>query len=146
MPEKRKRRPAPKNVDPKAFIARLSQESSQLLTREIIAPLLPGGRIRTRLGGLIYEFKPRERFVGWGRFRPINEREAEPLGEALPWERGAYLELFPALRVILLWPDTGGRVPGTWLALPYNDSDARQRFGFGVELLPVFLCDPTGGA
>src|SRR5258708_31750221 len=112
MPDKRKRKPAPKPVDPRTLIARLSQESQQLLTREIIAPLLPGGRILTRLDGLIYEFKSRERFVGWGRFRPVNEREAEPLGEALPWERGGYLELFPVLRVVLLWPDTSGRYPG----------------------------------
>jgi hypothetical protein len=144
--DKRKHKPAPKNVDPSALIARLSQESQQLLAREIIAPLLPGGRIRTRVGGLVYEFKPLGRFVGWGRFRPLNEREAEPLGEALPWERGAYLEQFPALRVILLWPDPDSRRPGTWWALPFNESDARQRFGFETEPLPVFLCDPTNGA
>ncbi len=136
----------PENVDPRALIARLSQQSQQLLTREIIAPLLAGGRIRTRVGGLVYEFKVRGRFAGWGRFRPLNEREAEPLGEVLPWERGAYLECFPALRVVLLWPDTSRRAPGTWLALPYNESDARQRFGFAMEPLPIFLCDPTAGA
>lgn len=146
MSDKRRRKATPKNVDPLALIARLNQEGQQLLSRQIIAPLLPGGRIRTRVGGLIYEFKARERFAGWGRFRPLNEREAEVLGEALPWERGAYLELFPALRVVLLWPDGSGRAPGTWLALPYNESDAHQRFGFAMEPLPVFLCDPTGGA
>jgi len=144
--DKRKHKPAPKNVDPSALIARLSQESQQLLAREIIAPLLPGGRIRTRVGGLVCEFKPLGRFVGWGRFRPLNEREAEPLGEALPWERGTYLEQFPALRVILLWPDLDTRRPGTWWALAFNESDARQRFGFPAEPLPVFLCDPTNGA
>ena len=49
------------------------------------------------------------------------------------------------LRVILLWPDP--RRPGAWWALPYNESDARQRFGLdGAEPLPVYLCDPTGGA
>lgn len=146
MSRKRKQRPAAQPVDPRALIARLSQESRQLLEREIIAPLLPGGRIRTRVSGLIYEFKVNQRFVGWGRFRPLNEHEAEPLGEALPWERGGYLELLPLLRVILLWPDTSARYPGTWLALPYNESDARQRFGFGMEPLRVFLCDPTAGA
>lgn len=145
MPEKRKRNPTGQPVDPRALIARLSQESQQLLHKEIIAPLLPGGRIRTRVSGLVYEFRPRERFVGWGRFRPVNEREAEALGEAQPWERSGYLELFPLLRVVLLWPDTSGRYPGTWLALPYNESDAGQRFGFGMEPLPVFLCDPTAG-
>jgi len=144
--DKRKQQPAPTNVDLRALIARLSQESKQLLARELIAPLLPGGRVRTRVGGLVYEFKVRERFAGWGRFRPMNEREVSVLDEALPWERGAYLELFPALRVVLLWPDESGRAPGTWLALPYNESDARQRFGLPMEPLPVFLCDPVGGA
>jgi hypothetical protein len=146
MPEKRKAKPAQKHSDPRALIARLSQEGQQLLSREIVAPLLPGGRIRTRVSGLIYEFKLRERFVGWGRFRPRNEREADVVGEALPWERGTYLELFSALRMVLLWPDPSNSAPGTWLALPYNESDARQRFGFALEPLPVFLCDPTGGA
>src|ERR1700738_1630406 len=110
MPEKRKRKPAAQPVDPRALNARLSQESQQLLEREIIAPLLPGGRIRTRLNGLIYEFRPLQRFVGWGKFRPVSDGEAEVLGEALPWERGGYLELQPALRMVLLWPDNSQRV------------------------------------
>jgi hypothetical protein len=133
-------------VDTRALIAKLSKESAQLQQREIIAPLLPSGRIRTRLGGMIHEFKPRSDFMGWGHFRPVNEREAEVLSEAMPWERGGYLELLPALRVILLWPDPDSKRPGTWWALPFNDSDAQQRFGFRAEPLPVFLCDPTNGA
>ncbi|MDQ2902051.1 MAG: hypothetical protein M3Y81_00680 [Chloroflexota bacterium] len=132
--------------DVRSLVKRLNQQGKQLLEREIIAPLLPRGKIRTRINGMVHEFKPRGRFVGWGRFRPLNEREAEPLGEALPWERGAYLEQFSALRVILLWPDLDARRPGTWWALPFNESDARQRFGFPAEPLPVFLCDPTNGA
>src|SRR5579859_1987558 len=129
-----------------ALISKLNQESKQLLEREIIAPLLPGGKIRTRIAGMVYEFKLKGNFAGWGRFRPLNEREAEALGEALPWERGAYLEQFPALRVILLWPDFDARRLGAWWALPFNESDARQRFGFEAEPLPIFLCDPTNGA
>ena len=139
-------------VDARALVARLSREAQELLGREILAPVLPGGRIRTRLGGLVYEFRPQSPFVGWGHFRPLDARTAEPVGEALPWERAAYLELFPLLRVVLLWPDPAGRVPaervgGTWWALPYNGSDARQRFGLDpFEPLPVRLCDPTDGA
>ncbi len=133
-------------VDARALIARLNKESNTLLQREIVAPLLPGGRIRTRLGGMIHEFRPTSQFVGWGRFRPINEREAEVQGEAMPWERGGYLELLPALRVVLLWPDNNPKRPGTWWAVPFNDSDAKQRFGFNTEPLPIFLCDPTNGA
>ena len=85
--------------------------------------------------------------MGWGHFRPLDERTAEPVGEALPWERAAYLELFPLLRVVLLWPDPAGGAGGTWWALPYNGSDARQRLGLDpFEPLPVRLCDPTDGA
>ena len=132
--------------DVRSLISRLSQESKHVLEREMIAPLLPGGRIRTQLGGMVYEFKLKGRFVGWGRFRPLNEREAEVLGEALPWERGTYLEQFPALRVILLWPAQERKRSGLWWALPYNESEARQRFGFSAEPLPVFLCEPANGA
>ncbi len=145
MDEKQPRAPKP---DVRSLVSRLSAESRQLLAREIIAPLLPGGKIRTRHNGLIYEFKAKGRFTGWGRFRPLNEREAEVLGEAQPWERGKYLEQFPALRVILLWPaqEQKQRRSGLWWALPYNASDARQRFGLAEEPLPVFLCDPGNGA
>src|SRR5262245_1694022 len=132
------------NADARALVAKLAARAKALQGREVVAPLLPGGRIRTRLGGLVYEFKPRGDFVGWGRFRPVNEREAEPVGEAAPWQRAAYLALFPPLRVILLWPDPGAGPAGLWWALPFNESDARQRFGLdGGAPLPVFLCDPT---
>lgn len=139
------RKPKP---DVHALVARLNKASKALLERELVAPLLPGGKIRTRLGGMVYEFKLKGEFVGWGRFRPLNERSVEPLGEALPWERSAYLELFPVLRVLLLWPDTNAERSrsGIWWAWPFNESDARQRFGFTGEPLPVFLCDPTNGA
>ncbi len=154
-------------IDPRALVAHLNQQSAALQEREILAPLLPGGTIRTRLDGLLYEFKPTGAWVGWGRFRPINEREAEPIGEVMPWQRSEYLALFPALRVILLWPleavshrqarpnrraatarsEAASPPVGTWLALAYNESDAGQRFGLASgELLPVFLCDPLGGA
>ena len=134
-------------TNPRDLVARLNQEAAGLREREILAPLLPGGRIRTRLGRLVYEFRVRDRFVGWGVFRPKGEREATLVGEATPWQRGAYLELLPALRVVLLWPDPDRARIGLWWALPYNASDARQRFGLTTsEPIPVFLADPENGA
>jgi hypothetical protein len=127
-------------------VARLSRAGEALRRREILAPVLAGGAVRTRLDGLVHTFRLRGAFAGWGRFRPISEREAELAGEAEPWERAAYLDLLPALRVILLWPDPDARRPGAWWAIPFNESDARQRFGLGAEPLPVYLCDPTLGA
>jgi hypothetical protein len=133
--------------DVRDLVARLSRDAGALCEREILAPLLPGGRVRARLDGLVYAFRVRERFVGWGIFRPTSEREATLVAPALPWQRAAYLELLPALRVILLWPDPERARIGLWLALPYNASDARQRFGIaGTEPLPVVLADPENGA
>src|SRR5258708_17470618 len=120
----KERKPAP---DVRLLIKRLNNEGKQLLEREIIAPLLPKGKIRTRINGMVYELKSKGRFVGCGHFRALNEREAEPLGEAFPWERATYLEQVPALRVILLWPDLDTRRPGTWSASPFNECSARQR-------------------
>ncbi|HEX2915193.1 MAG TPA: hypothetical protein VH186_30790 [Chloroflexia bacterium] len=139
----------PKKVDPKALIERLNRESARLAQREFIAPALPGGRVRIRLDGLVYEFRLKEPFYGWGRFRPANNREATLLGEAFPWQRSAYLELFPALRLILLYPATspGAKEAGAWYALPYNAGDATQRFKLsGKEPLLVYLTDPLNGA
>jgi hypothetical protein len=134
-------------VDPRELVARLSEQGRALRERTLLAPLIPGARIRTRLDGLVYEFSSTRRFVGWGHFRPLNEREAEPIGEAVPWQRLAYLELFPALRIVLLWPDPAARPSRAWWALPYNESDARQRFGLGgAEPLRVYLCDAEDGA
>ncbi|HXT36165.1 MAG TPA: hypothetical protein VN837_11365 [Chloroflexota bacterium] len=130
--------------DARSLVARLNRQAATLRERVILAPLAGDGRIRIRLDGLIHQFRVRERFSGWGHFRPVSEREAILADRAQPWERAAYLELFPLLRVILLWPRAGSG--GAWWALPFNQSDARQRFNLSDDPLPVWLCDPTGGA
>lgn len=130
--------------DTRSLVARLNRQAAALRERVILAPLAGDGRIRVRLGGLIHQFRVRERLSGWGHFRPVSERAAILVEEAQPWERAAYLELFPLLRVILLWPRAGEG--GAWWALPFNESDVRQRFGLGGDPLPVWLCDPAGGA
>ena len=55
-------------IDVYSLITNLSRDGRELLQREIIAPLLPGGKIRTRLNGMVYEFRPKSEFVGWGKF------------------------------------------------------------------------------
>jgi hypothetical protein len=139
-----------KRLSARELVAKLNQQAAALRDQAIVAPVLSGGKIRTRLSGIIYEFKLSRPFAGWGKFRPVSDSTVEPLEEAMPYERAKYLELFPALRVILIDPLQSKDFPAVnqvWLALPYNFSDAKQRFGFNEgELLPVFLCDPLGGA
>jgi hypothetical protein len=125
----------------------MAESERSLLARSIIAPLLPHGKVRTRIdGGMVYEFIPERPFVGWGCFRPRDSRSVMLVAEALPWQRAEYLEQFPALRALLLWPDERRKRAGAWYALPYNASDAMTRFQMPDDPFPVYLCDPSDGA
>ncbi len=90
-----------------------------------LAPALRGGRIRTRMQGLIYEFVPESAtFEGWGIFRPQDGRRADLVEEASPYLIDEYLRLFPALRLRLSCKMENA----TWLACPVNSSEAWRRF------------------
>lgn len=120
-------------TDVRKLIARLGA-AEQKLTR-FLAPCLPGGRVRTRVQGLVCEFEPPAGFEGWGAFAP-ERRTARLLEPADPIAVSEYLSLFPALRVRLIHPVRGR----TWLSYPVNESDARQRLGQARPLL-VHLVD-----
>ncbi|GMU55497.1 MAG: hypothetical protein AMXMBFR33_46430 [Candidatus Xenobia bacterium] len=120
-------------TDVRKLIARLSA-AEQNLTR-FLAPCLPGGRVRTRVQGLVCEFEPPAGFEGWGVFAPEG-RAARLLEPADPIAVSEYLALFPAMRVRLIHPVAGR----SWLAYPVNESDARQRLGQARPLV-VHLVD-----
>jgi hypothetical protein len=128
-------------------VERINRDPPMLREREILAPVLPSGRIRARLDGIVQEFRVREPFVGWGIFRPTSEREAVLVAPALPGQRAIYLDQLPALRVMLLWPDSERHRVGLWLALPLDAGDVEQSFRIsGAEPVPVVLADPERGA
>jgi hypothetical protein len=108
-----------------SLIATLARDEAALGGQEFLAPLIQGGRARLRLRGLICELAVAGARTGWWLCRARDARHAEIVGEALPWQRGDYLALWPELRLVLLEPLRYG----DWLALPYNASDAAQRFG-----------------
>jgi hypothetical protein len=112
------------------LIAVLARDEAALGGQEFLAPLAQGGRARLRLRGLICELAVANAGAGWWICRARDARCAEIVGEALPWQRGDYLALWPELRLVLLEPlgEAG------WLALPYNASDAAQRFGLAGPL------------
>lgn len=105
------------------LLNRILAAEAALRGRELVAPLLGDGRIRVRVAGLIYTLAAQAPAPGWWRCRIADAAHAEVIGAAEPWQRGDYLALWPALRVVLLEPAG----PAAWLALPLNPSDARQR-------------------
>jgi len=128
------------------LIAEFEREERELFKRDIIAPAIPGTQIHTRIGGIMRSFSLDRPFAGWGCFRPFLARVARFEREALPWEKQEYLEQFPALRALLLWPEEKRKRAGVWWALPYNASDAMTRFVLPDEPFPVYLCDLSDGA
>lgn len=93
------------------------------LQGQILAPVLPHGRVAVRLpSGAIYTYQTGV-YSGWGVFLLSGAERIEWLREAEQWERLKYLGVLPALRCLLIYPATGN----AWLAMPWNHSDAKQR-------------------
>lgn len=113
------------------LIGELAEVEERLQETQFVAPCVPGGKVRTRIDGLVRDFAPAPAvFEGWGVFSPEG-KSAQLLEEASLATVERYLELFEALRVVLV-RQLEGR---TWLAYPANTSDMAQRFGRPEPLL-----------
>ncbi len=106
-----------------SILDRYLAQESDLLGQTILAPVLPRGRVATKLSsGAIYTFRV-SNYTGWGVFQPRNAQQLEVLRDAQQWERLMYLRVLPALRCILVSP----LQYGSWLAVPWSLSDAKQK-------------------
>lgn len=122
-------------TDIRKLLNQLATQETQLRDTQFLAPCMGGGKVRTRVGGLVYTFKPKPRnFEGWGIFQPVNERIAEVVDEPSLPQLTEYLRLFKPIRLRLAYELRGQ----TWLAYPANESDAKQRTG-SAKPVPVYL-------
>jgi hypothetical protein len=131
----RPRKPKPRGKpEVSELLNRLAAEEEQFLQREFLAPALRGGTVRVRIAGVICAVRTTpEDFEGWGVFQPRSHSEAILLREASLAERRRYLELFPAVRLILC--RRAGRV---WFGSAASFGDNRIRL---EGLAPVNLAD-----
>src|SRR5512145_3260269 len=95
------------------LIASLARDEAALQGQEFLAPLCHVARARLRIRGLVYELQVKGSVPGWWICRVHNIRQATIVTEALPWQRGEYLALWPTLRLVLLEP----LAHGDWSAL-----------------------------
>lgn len=113
----------------------MSQKSSKNLldkTRELeekflnstfLAPVM--GEVAVRISGLTYKLDVNPpSFEGWAVLKPKDFTTAVVISDPQPHQVYDYLKNYPSLRCILLKKIRGK----TWLALPFNLSDAMQRF------------------
>jgi hypothetical protein len=121
------------------LVRRFAEAEKNLLQTNFLAPTTGKGKIAVRLpNGAIYFFRAVPNFSGWGIFQPTGIDTLQLVREAHEWERLAYLEALPALRVIAVHALRGD----TWLCVAFNRSDARQRnFPTGPFLAHLFLSE-----
>ncbi len=106
------------------LINEIAHVEAQLCNTQFLAPCVKGGRVRTRVAGMVYTFRPKpSKFEGWGIFQPVDEKTATVVEEADLPQIAEYLQHFPQIRLRLV-RQLGGQ---TWLAYPVNEADVRQR-------------------
>lgn len=107
------------------LLNQIASAEAQLQSTQFLAPCVKGGRVRTRVAGMVYTFTPQpQQFEGWGIFQSVDEQTATLIeGADLP-QIVAYLQQFPTIRLRLAY-----RLQHqSWLAYPINEVDMRQRF------------------
>src|SRR5215475_15025868 len=83
------------------LITVFSHDEAALRGQAFLAPLLERGRARIRVRGLVYELDVVGARSGWWMCQMLDARRARLVDAAQPWQRGAYLALWPALRLVL---------------------------------------------
>jgi hypothetical protein len=119
----------------RTLLQQIATQEEQFCSTRFLAPCVRGGRIRTRLVGMVYTFLPYPRqFEGWGIFQASKAQTAALIEEASLLQIETYLKPFQSfqLRLVQRLQST------TWLAYPINEADIRQRIGI-VRPVPVHL-------
>ncbi|MEG3847123.1 hypothetical protein QT971_05450 [Microcoleus sp. herbarium19] len=109
------------------ILSQLAALEAELLDTQFLAPCVRGGKVRIRVGAMVYTFQPQpQNFEGWAIFQPINEKIAAVIEEPNLPQLTEYLQRLVPVRLHLACALQGQ----TWLAYPVNESDAKQRIGF----------------
>ncbi len=85
------------------IIDKMEAAENHFLNTEFIAPVLPQGQVRVRIAGVICTLQVKGNpKPGWAFLKPLSFDQAEICGKPGLGQIKAYLELFPAVRLILL--------------------------------------------
>jgi hypothetical protein len=119
-------------LDQSAAFQKLVEAETKFFASQFLCPVLKGQSVTVRIAGVVMRFAVTPKtFEGWGVFQPKDHKHARKVREANMQERQQYLDLFPALRLILC------RKEGDqWLGIPAQQNDPR----FCIKgLVPVRL-------
>ena len=103
------------------LLDRMESAEDAFLETEFLAPVLPGGWVRVRIEGLVCTLRVTGRAdPGWAILKPLSMDRARVVAEPALRQVRDYLELFPAMRLLLL-----ARARSYWLAIPAHRGDSR---------------------
>src|SRR5688500_14464210 len=109
---------------------RVAKAERAFLGQEFLAPVLRGGGVRVRIAGVVCQLTGGPRgAAGWLVLRAELHTLARPLRPATMAERRRYLELLPALSLVLV-----DRRNEEWASAPASQSDSRFQIEGAVPL------------
>lgn len=106
------------------FLNRIEDSERDFIGKEFLAPVVGTARVLVRIAGVICQLRVSyglpDDFKGWAIYQSISINEAVFSRRAKLAEIAHYLEILPALHLILVQADRSH-----WLALPTNRGDIR---------------------
>jgi hypothetical protein len=85
------------------LIEAMGRQERQITDRVIVSPVFNNCEIVTKLSGLLHTFLIRPTEPGWHKFKPIDLKRADCIGQADFFEITEYLKLLPKIRITLVF-------------------------------------------
>lgn len=103
------------------LLDKMASAENAFLDAEFLAPVMPGGRVRVRIAGVVCTLRVVGQVEpGWAILKPLSLDRARVVGKPGLRQIREYLALFPQVRLLLVT-----RAGRDWLALPAHRGDAR---------------------
>lgn len=123
-------RPERKKPDVLAMIKKAAADTTEVLSSQILAPVVPGAKVRVRIKGLVHELTPNDRqYEGWAILRATGLKTASIIGPASAAQVRAYCDLLPRFQLIALMEKDD-----SWWGIPAQTSDARMQIFGAVRI------------
>jgi hypothetical protein len=120
------------------LLDKMESAEEAFLQAEFLAPILPGGRVRVRIAGVVCTLRVKGRQEpGWAILRPLSLDRAEVIDRPGLRHVREYLALFPAVKLLLVV-----RTGPDWLALPAHRGDQRFQIEAPVRVHLVTGAEP----
>jgi hypothetical protein len=111
-------------------LERLAAQEQAFIGTQFLAPLVAGGNVAVRIGGVVCNMKATPRnFEGFGIFKADSHSRATLVREATMNERRRYLDLFPRVLLVVF-----RRQRDLISAVPANQADGRFSIEGQIEL------------